>query len=115
MIDPLTEEARPPSGGEAGDDDGLFIESLASGTTLTMQTVHSPYRIVVLDGPRHLARIRGGTMFPEETVVSIEGATGCGSAVRVGWIIVGLYLELRLGSLRIRSSEVCSVSIVNLP
>jgi|SRR5688572_18853873 hypothetical protein len=137
MIDPLMEEARVVSGNESGekglwlaaqlrtpprfrrgsavDDDGFCIESLESGTTLAVQTVNSLYRIVILHGPRHVALIRGGKAFPEDALIRIEGATGRGSALKPGWIIVGLHMKFRLGALRIKSSEVCSVSIMNLP
>ena len=50
-------------------------------------------------------------MFPEATIVRLEGSTAGGSALKVGWILVGFQIEMWLGSVRIRSSRVRSVSI----
>ena len=80
--------------------DGVCIESLEPGTALNVKTVNSLYRIVVLDGPNHVVHLCGGTAFPEETSVRIEGASGSGSALKRGWIVVGLRMEIFLGRLR---------------
>lgn len=97
------------------DGDGLCIDSLETGTTLNVQTVNSLYRIAILDGPRHVATICGGTAFPEGALVRFEGATGRGSEFKPGWIVVGRRMEISLGALRIKSSRVRSVSITSLP
>ena len=97
------------------DGDGLCIESLESGTTLDVQTVNSLYRIAILDGPRHVVTICGGTAFPEGALVRFGGASGRGSALKPGWIVVGRRMEISLGALRIKSSRVRSVSITPMP
>ena len=97
------------------DRDGVCIESLEPGTTLDVQTVNSLYRIAILDGPRHVVTICGGTAFPDSALVRFGGATGSGSALKPGWIVVGCRMELSLGALRIKSSGVRSVSIVSMP
>ena len=55
--------------------------------------------------------VQGGTMFPEATSVRLEGATADGSALKMGWILVGLRFEMSLGPKRITSSRVRSVAI----
>ena len=98
----------------AGCAEGVAIDSLAPGTTLVVTTLNSYYRVAILLDPS-VVLIKGGTMFPEATVVRLDGSTAGGSALKVGWILVGFQLEMRLGSVRIRSSRVRSVSIEGVP
>lgn len=100
---------------QPGCTEGIAIESLEAGTVLTVHTRHSRYRVVVLDGARQCALVTGGSVFPERTVVRIEGATAGGSALKIGWIGVGLRLELSMGRRRITTSRVCSITIDNVP
>lgn len=99
---------------QPGCTEGIAIESLEAGTVLTVHTRHSRYRVVVLDGARQRALVAGGSVFPERTAVRIEGATAGGSALKIGWIGVGLRLELSMGRRRITTSRVCSVKIDNI-
>lgn len=87
----------------------IDLDSLAPGTTLIVRTQNSEYRFVTVHERRMLAQ--GGERFPVPTVVRLEGATGGGSALRAGWIVVGLPMEMRLGFVRLRSSPVRSISI----
>ena len=54
-------------------------------------------------------------MFPEPTIVRLEGATAGGSALKIGWILVGFHMEMWLGPVRIRSSRVRFVSVSKRP
>jgi cyclohexyl-isocyanide hydratase len=93
---------------------GVAIDSLEPGTTLIVNTRNSQYRFVTLFDPC-LVLVRGGAMFPEATIVRLEGATAGGSALKIGWILVGFQMEMWLGPVRIRSSRVRSVSIESIP
>lgn len=73
---------------------GVSLQSLAAGTTVQVETQNSHYRIVVKDGRHGLVLIKGGRVFPEDTVANVQGATRGGSAVKRGWIGEGLRLEL---------------------
>jgi hypothetical protein len=94
--------------------DGVAIDSLEPGTTVVVNTRNSSYRFVILFQPDRVL-VKGGAMFPEATVVRLEGATAGGSALRNGWILVGFHIEMRLGSVLIRSSRVRSILIESLP
>jgi len=89
---------------------GLTIETLDAGATLLVKTRHSSYRVVILDGPQCLVVVEGG-VFPEPTIVRLAGATFGGSALKLGWILVGLRLEFGVGAGQITSSTVESVEI----
>ena len=98
----------------SGAAEGVAIDSLEPGTTLVVNTCNSQYRFVILFDPC-LVLVKGGAMFADDTVVRLEGATAGGSALKIGWILVGFEIEMWRGSLRIRSSRVRSVSIENVP
>jgi hypothetical protein len=95
---------------ESSDRNGLAIETLEAGVALVVKTRHSSYRLVVLDADRHLVLAEGG-IFPEPTVVQLTGATFGGSALKLGWILVGLRVEFGLSTRQITSSPVQSVAI----
>lgn len=89
---------------------GLAIQTVDDGTTITVKTRHSRYRLVVLDRRQHLVCAEGG-IFTEPTVVRISGATFGGSTMKVGWILEGLRIEFGIGSKQIVSSPVQSVVV----
>jgi hypothetical protein len=90
--------------------DGVSVDALEPGTTVRVATRHSHYRFIVLDSPGEVL-VTGGLMFPEGTIIRLEGSTDGGSALRVGWILVGAKMEMRFGALRIVSSRVETVTI----
>lgn len=94
--------------------EGIAIDSLEPGTTLVVSTRNSVYRLVMLLDPS-LVLVKGGTLFPEATVVRLAGAIGRGSALKMGWILVGFQMEMWLGFGRVRSSSVHAISIEGLP
>ena len=100
---------------EHGCAEGIAIQSLDAGTVLSLVTRHSRYRMVILDGARQLVLVQGGRLFPEATEVRLEGATAGGTFLKIGWIGIGLRLELSIGSRRITSSRVASVTIESVP
>jgi hypothetical protein len=90
--------------------DGVSIDALDPGTTVRVTTRHSHYRFVILDFPGELL-VTGGLMFPKGATVRLEGSTDGGSALKVGWILVGAKMEMRFGAVRIVSSRVRAVTI----
>jgi len=95
---------------EAGDEDGIAIQSLEPGTTLIVQTRNSEYRVVVLDGTDLDVIVMGGQLFQDATRVRLGGATAGGSLLKIGWIGVGLRVELSVGGRRIITSPVRSIT-----
>jgi hypothetical protein len=108
----LTPECRTLSGfARDAPIDGIALESLAPGTTLLVRTNNSRYRMTVLDGGRHRILVQGGALLPTATEADLQGSTAGGSLVRTGWIEVDRHLELAVGSRRITTSPVRSVSV----
>jgi len=96
---------------DSGCENGVTLSDLEPGTRITVVTRNSTYRLDVLDGAQGRATVVGGTVFPEHTDVRVEGATDGGSAIKSGWIGVGLRLELTNGMRRITTSRVKAVEI----
>jgi len=100
---------------EPGCVEGVALQSLEIGTVLGVITRHSDYHVVVLDPVRQRVLVTGGRLFPESTEVRCEGATAGGSGLKVGWIGVGLRLEMSSGRQRITTSRVQTVTIESVP
>jgi len=94
--------------------DGVDIHALRPGTTVVVETQNSRYRFVVLLDPWAVL-VKGGEMFPENTIVWLAGSTAGGSTLKVGWILIGWRIELYLDSVCIRSSPVRSVKVEDVP
>jgi hypothetical protein len=101
----LDEFAFESSGGK-----GIAVDMLNRNTTVVVKTLRSCYRITVIEADRQLVLVDGG-VFRDPVVVRLSGATFGGSAIKLGWIIVGLRLEFGSGSRRITSSPVMSFAI----
>ncbi len=100
---------------EYGCVDGIDFQSLEVGAIVHVHTKFSSYRLVVTDPEGGAARITGGRLFTEPTPVRVEGATAGGSAIKAGWIGVGLRLELLNSTNRVTTSVVRSVRVEQPP
>jgi hypothetical protein len=100
---------------ERGCHDGIAVASLEAGTVLSVVTRHTTYRLILLNPGERRVLISGGNLFTEPTELRVEGASTGGSALKLGWIGVGLRLELALGRRWISTSPVSSVTIEALP
>jgi len=100
---------------EAGGDEGVAIQSLEPGTTLIVQTRNSEYRVVVLDSADLDVTVTGGQLFRDATRVRLNGATIHGSLLKIGWIGVGLRVEMSVDGRRIVTSPVRSITIEESP
>jgi hypothetical protein len=101
--------------GESDSLEGISLQSLEPGTVIEVETKHSHYQFLVLDRDRKRVLVTGGAQFPERTEMRLEGASFGGSAVKAGWICVGLRLELSMGHYRVLTSRVQSIDIESLP
>jgi hypothetical protein len=88
--------------------DGLCVRDLEPLTTLHVWTCNSCYRIVI----SHQAAIfvQGGRFFPEATEARLEGSSAGGTLLKVGWIGVGLRMEIWAQGQRIVTSPVQSIT-----
>lgn len=86
---------------------GVSLRLLEPLTELTVQTRNTCYRIVV----SHEADIviQGGAFFPDPTRAHVEGSSVGGNLLKIGWIGVGLRMEIVAEGRRIVTTAVRSI------
>ena len=89
---------------------GIDLRSLPPGTALTIDTCHSRYRLVKVGGGARVL-VQGGAFFSDETEARVDGSTAGGSLIKIGWICVGLRLEIAVGRRRLVTSPVRSIRV----
>jgi len=83
---------------------GVHLRDLAPLTTLLVRTRNSDYRIIVSSGDEVF--VEGGRFFPCLTEARFSGASVGGSFLKVGWVGIGLRMEILAGGRRIVTSPV---------
>ena len=96
---------------EPGCSYGIDFTALEVGAVVHVHTTYSCYDLSVVDPEEKRARVTGGRLFPESTEVRIEGATAGGSAIKSGWIGIGLRLEMASSEQRVTTSMVQSLTL----
>lgn len=72
--------------------EGVNLADLEPLTTLVVRTCHSLYRIIVWRDTTVL--VQGGRHFPDTVFGRINGSSLRGSPLKLGWIGVGLRMEI---------------------
>lgn len=90
------------------DIEGVHLHDLPPFTTLLIRTMNSLYRVVITQGPK--VYVQGGAFFPNPTSAYLDGASIGGSCLRVGWIGIGLLVEIRSGGRRFITSPVRAIT-----
>jgi hypothetical protein len=86
---------------------GLALRQLEPLTELTVQTRNTRYRIVVSHDADVV--IQGGAFFPDPTRAHVEGSSLGGNLLKVGWIGIGLRMEIVAEGRRIVTTAVRSI------
>jgi hypothetical protein len=73
---------------------GFDLHRLAVNDAIHVRTENSEYRIVVLDPSDLRVQVHGGSFFARPTEATIRGATVGGAMLKIGWISVGLQVEI---------------------
>jgi hypothetical protein len=71
---------------------GISVLDLEPLTVLFVSTINSVYRIVV--SQRASVFVQGGQFFPDSSAAHLAGSTFGGSIIKVGWIGVGMRMEI---------------------
>lgn len=88
--------------------DGVSVRDLEPLTTLHVRTCNSHYRIVI--SQQTAVFVQGGRFFPETTDARLEGSSFGGSFLKIGWIGVGLCMEIWAHGQRIVTSPVRTIA-----
>ena len=86
---------------------GLSVLALQPLTALFVETRNTRYHIIVSRGDEIL--IQGGAFFPDPTPARLDGASLGSSLLKVGWIGIGLRMEIRTAGQRIVTTSVRSI------
>jgi len=87
---------------------GIALESLLPFDTLRVRTSNSDYRIFLLDPKTGRALVEGGSLFPDPVEAVLNGSNFGGSTLKVGWIGVGLRVEMWVDEKLVSTSPVQS-------
>ncbi len=90
----------------------VALPLLLPGTSLTLHTRNTCYRLVVVDGSDRRVRITGGKLFPESTDAQVVGAID-DESVKAGWIVEGFQLEFTTNRGPVLTSTVESVDVAS--
>ena len=88
---------------------GIHLREVEPLTTVVVRTHNSCYRILITHD--NTAIVRGGAFFPEPTPARIDGSGFSGTLLKVGWIGVGLRMEIFTNGQRIITSPVGDVML----
>lgn len=90
--------------------ESVELRTLVASDTICVRTRNNSYRLCLLDPETGRALVEGGRFFPEPVEAMVHGAT-FGGYLKVGWIGVGLRLEICANGQPIITSPVQSLSV----
>jgi hypothetical protein len=88
--------------------DGVDVHRLEPLTRVLVRTCNSEYRFIVSPDGRVL--VQGGRFFEQPTEAVLEGASLSGGLLKIGWIAIGMRMEIRNESRRVVTSPVRQIS-----
>jgi hypothetical protein len=91
--------------------EGVTLGTLEACDTIHAHTRNSDYEIVLLDPESGRALVRGGKYFAEPVEATMNGSTFGGCMIKLGWIGVGLRMEIYANGLRTVTSPVQALRV----
>jgi hypothetical protein len=91
--------------------EGVTLMTLKSCDTIHVRTRNSDYEIFMLDPESALALVRGGEYFAEPVEATVSGSTFGGCMLKMGWLGVGLRMEIYANGQRTVTSPVQSLRV----
>ena len=95
---------------------GIQVDQLPKGTKINVTTKNSLYKMETLR--RNKVYLQGGTCkdgsitFPEKTLAYFLGSNFGGSAIKMGYIGYGLFMEFQIGRRYLITSSTKTVQII---
>jgi hypothetical protein len=87
---------------------GVLLSDLEPLTSLIVHTRNSRYHVVISSGASVM--IQGGAFFPEPTAARLDGSSLGTSFLKIGWIGLGLRMEITAAGQRIVTTAVRSIA-----
>jgi hypothetical protein len=91
--------------------EGVSLMTLKACDTIHVRTRNSDYEIFILDPSSGRALVRGGEYFGEPVEGTVSGSTFGGCMLKMGWLGVGLRMEIYASGQRTITSPVKSLSL----
>ena len=91
--------------------EGVALPKLAAFDMICVRTLNSDYRIFLLDPQAGRALVQGGRFFLEPVEATLSGSTFGGCMLKMGWIGIGLRMEICANGQRIVTSPVQSLRV----
>jgi hypothetical protein len=95
----------------SGSLDGVSLRVLRPRDTIHARTRNSNYRIVLVDPEQGKVTVQGGRFFNEPVAAVVSGSTLGGCMLKLGWLGLGLRIEICADGQRIVTSPVQSFFI----
>jgi hypothetical protein len=95
----------------SGSLDGVSLRVLRPRDTIHARTRNSQYRIVLIDPEQGKVTVQGGRFFNEPVAAVVSGSTLGGCMLKLGWLGLGLRIEICADGQRIVTSPVQSFFI----
>ena len=76
---------------------GVTLAALGTWDMIHAQTNNSDYEIILLNPGTGRALVRGGKYFAVPTEVTLNGSTFGGCMLKMGWVGIGLRMEIHAG------------------
>jgi hypothetical protein len=91
--------------------EGVTLITLEACDTIRARTRNSDYEIFLLDPKSGRALVQGGEYFTEPVEATVSGSTFGGCMLKLGWLGVGLRMEIYLNGKRTVTSPVQSLRV----
>jgi hypothetical protein len=91
---------------------GITLRRIKAGSVIKVRTHNSDYEISLLDPELGRASVQGGHFFPQPTEAVIHGSTFGGCMIKMGWLGVGLRIEISACGQSIITSPVQALTVV---
>jgi hypothetical protein len=91
--------------------EGVTLMTLKACDTIHVRTRNSDYEIFMLDPRSGRALVRGGEYFAEPVEGTVSGSTFGGCMLKMGWLGVGLRMEIYANGQRTITSPVKSLRV----
>jgi hypothetical protein len=94
---------------------GIHISRLVAFQGVRIQTQNNPYSLFVLEPSEGKVLVRGGQYFPDFKEAYLCGSSWGGSILRLGWIGLGMCLEIYVDGVRIVTTPLKEFAVEEPP
>lgn len=91
--------------------DGVALRTLSQFDTVRACTQNNEYYIFLIEPETGKAYVQGGRFFAEPIEATVSGSTFGGCMLKMGWLGIGLRIEICAGGQRIVTSPVKSLRV----